>query len=128
MAAVNASIAPVILGRSAVPDSAPDPHDPTRSSVQSGSTGIMAANVMWSPTPTYPAAASAAKVQGEVTVHAVVGEDGRVVRARVVSGPPLLREAALDAVERWRYRPYLAYGKPSEIATTAIVDFTLAHP
>ena len=98
---------------------------PREGVVRSGSAGIMAGNVMFSPAPMYPAAASAAGVQGEVTVRAVVGRDGDVVDARVVSGPPLLREAALEAVEQWRYRPYLQDGKPVAVATTAIVDFQM---
>lgn len=87
----------------------------------------MAANVMFSPAPVYPPAASAAHVQGEVRVRAVVGRDGDVIDARVVSGPPLLRDAALEAVERWRYRPYMQYGKPVAVATTAILDFQIPH-
>jgi TonB family protein len=87
----------------------------------------MAANLIWSPTPAYPVAASEAKVEGEVTVNALVGKEGNVLSARVVSGPPLLREAALKAVEKWQYRPYFVSGKPAVIATTAIIDFELTH-
>jgi TonB family protein len=85
----------------------------------------MAANLVSSPAPAYPAQASAARVQGEVIIEAVVGKDGSVVDTRVVSGPPMLRDAALNAVQRWRYRPFEVDGKPSEIATTARVDFHL---
>jgi TonB family protein len=87
--------------------------------------GNMASSLMYSPDPEYPAEAIAAGVQGEVTVRAVVGPRGNVVDASVVSGPPLLREAALDAVGRWRYRPYEQDGKPVTIATTAIFDFQI---
>ena len=87
----------------------------------------MAANLISSPTPAYPDAASNARVEGEVTINALVGKDGNVVHATVVSGPPLLREAALKAVEQWQYRPYLVSGKPAVMATTAIVAFELAH-
>lgn len=105
----------------------PRPVAPSRGLVQSGSAGIMAANLISSPTPAYPAEASEAKVEGEVTINALVGKDGNVLIARVVSGPPLLREAALKAVEKWQYHPYLVSGKPVTIATTAIIDFELAH-
>lgn len=87
----------------------------------------MAANLLSSPAPSYPQQASASLVQGEVVIQAVVGRDGSVLETRLVSGPPLLREAALDAVQRWRYRPYLVEGRPTEIATTAIVDFRLTR-
>lgn len=93
--------------------------------VVTGSAGIMAANLVTSPAPAYPAAASAAGVQGDVVVEAVVGRDGEVLDTRVVSGPPLLRAAALDAVQRWHYRPYQVDGKPIEIATTARLEFRL---
>jgi TonB family protein len=117
----TALVAPAIPVRQSKPDASP------RTLVQSGSAGIMAANLIWSPTPAYPAAASEAKVEGEVTVNALVGKEGNVLSARVVSGPPLLREAALKAVEKWQYRPYFVSGKPAVVATTAIIDFELAH-
>lgn len=85
----------------------------------------MAANLISSPAPAYPTQASGAQVQGEVIIEAVVGRDGEVIETRVVSGPPMLREAALRAVQQWRYRPYEVDGKPAEIATTARVEFKL---
>jgi len=60
-----------------------------------------------------------------VTVRAVVGPRGNVIDAHVVSGPPLLREPALEAVGRWRFRPHEEDGKPVAIATTAILDFQI---
>ena len=93
--------------------------------VHGGSMGSMVSNLMYSPDPEYPAEAIAAGVEGEVTVRAVVGPRGNVIDANVVSGPPLLREAALDAVGRWRYRPYEEDGKPMTVATTAIFDFQI---
>lgn len=89
------------------------------------SLGVMAANVLYSPAPAYPVAAVSAHVQGEVKIQAEVGRDGNVASARVVSGPPLLRDAAVDAVQRWRYRPYLSAGKPVAMSATAVVDFQL---
>ena len=87
--------------------------------------GMMAANVVYSPVPPYPAAASAAHVQGEVRVQAQVDVDGSVASARIVSGPPLLRDAALNAVQQWRYRPYVSGGKPMRMTATAVVAFEL---
>jgi TonB family protein len=99
----------------------------SRGLVQSGLAGIMAANLISSPSPAYPAAASDVGVQGEVTVNALVGKDGNVLSATIVSGPPLLREAAIRAVEQWKFHPFLISGKPAIIAATAIVDFELTH-
>ncbi len=98
----------------------------TRSIVPQNLAGITPANVIFSPAPQYPAAAAAARVHGQVTVHAVVDPDGNVIYARAVSGPPLLRDAAQQAVQRWRYRPLLDNGKPIAVTTTAIVDFKFA--
>lgn len=95
--------------------------------VITGSAGMMAANLISSPAPAYPVAASAAGVQGEVIVEAVVGRDGVVRETRIVSGPMLLRAAALDAVQRWHYRPYEVDGKAVEVATTARLEFRLDH-
>jgi TonB family protein len=86
---------------------------------------MMAAYLVSSPAPAYPAAAFQARVQGEVTVRAVVDREGNITDARVISGPELLRDAALEAVQHWRYRPYTQDGKPIEVDTTAIVDFEL---
>ena len=52
-------------------------------------------------------------------------QDGNVTSARVISGPPLLREAAADAVEHWRYRPYLYDGKPISMSALVVMDFKL---
>lgn len=95
------------------------------STVRPVSLGIMAANVLYSPAPVYPAAAAAARVQGEVKVQAEVDRDGNVASARVISGPPLLRDAVMDAIQHWRYRPYFAGGKPVAMSALAVVDFQL---
>jgi TonB family protein len=112
---------PVLIARNA-PATIPVKPE-IQGTVHTGSTGTMASNLMYSPEPEYPAGAIAAGVEGEVTIRAVVGPRGNVIDERVVSGPPQLRDAALEAVRRWRYRPYEQDGKPVAIATTAILDF-----
>jgi TonB family protein len=89
------------------------------------SLGAMASNLVYSPVPAYPAAASASHVQGEVKLSADVDRNGKVASVRVISGPPLLRDAALDAVQRWRYRPYRSSGGPIPMAAIEIMDFQL---
>ena len=98
---------------------------PVRGVVRSACLGMMASNLIYSPTPAYPAAAAIAHVQGEVRIQANIDRDGNINSARVISGPPLLRDAAMDAVQRWRYRPFLTGGKPSPTGATAVVDFEL---
>jgi TonB family protein len=80
---------------------------------------------MYSPVPVYPAAASAAHVQGEVKLSADVDRNGNVASVRVISGPPMLRDAAMDAVQRWRFRPYQSSGRPIPVAAVAVIDFQL---
>ena len=89
------------------------------------SLGSMASNLLYSPVPAYPAAAFASHVQGEVKLSADVDRDGKVASVRVISGPPQLRDAALDAVQRWRYRPYQSSVGPIPMAAIAIMDFQL---
>ncbi|AFL89578.1 TonB family protein [Terriglobus roseus DSM 18391] len=93
--------------------------------VRPTSLGIMAGNLVYSPTPAYPSAAAAAHVQGEVKVQAEIDRDGNVVSARVVSGPPMLRDAAVDAIQHWRYKPWTAGGKTVPMSAVAVVDFQL---
>jgi len=125
-ASTNRVVVPVDLGTPMVSSREAAARMDGRAFVHSASAGIMAGNVISSPSPAYPVEALSAGVQGEVMVRAVGGRDGNVAEARVVSGPPLLREAAVHAVEQWQYRPYLVDGKPAVIGTTAIVEFKLA--
>jgi protein TonB len=64
--------------------------------------------------PIYPKIAREAGVQGDVILQAVIGKDGRIENLHAVSGNPLLIKSALDAVQQWRYRPYLLNGEPVE--------------
>lgn len=56
--------------------------------------------------PQYPQAAREAGIQGTVRITVLIGRDGKVQEARASSGPAILRPAALDAVARYRFRPY----------------------
>jgi TonB family protein len=96
-----------------------------RGTVHATSLGVMASNLVYSPMPAYPAAASASHVTGEVKVSANVDRDGKVASVRVISGPPMLRDAALDAVQRWRYRPYLSGDGPVPMSAIEVLDFQL---
>jgi peptidyl-prolyl cis-trans isomerase A (cyclophilin A) len=77
--------------------------------------------------PVYPIDAKQARVSGTVVLRAVIGTDGIIKDLRVVSGPDLLRQAALDAVQQWRYRPYLLNDDPVEVRTTINIIFTLGR-
>jgi protein TonB len=85
----------------------------------------MAGNLLEKTTPQYPAIAKAARIQGTVVLQATIAKNGSIQNLRVVSGPPMLQQAALDAVRSWRYKPYLLNGDPVEVETTVNVVFNL---
>jgi protein TonB len=75
--------------------------------------------------PHYPPIAVASRTQGTVVLQATISKDGAIENLHVVSGSPMLQQAALDAVSQWRYRPYLLSGLPVEVETTINVVFSL---
>lgn len=77
--------------------------------------------------PTYPQIAIAAHVQGPVQLAALIARDGTIENLRVLSGHPMLAQAALDAVRQWRYRPYVLDGEPVEVETQITVNFVLGQ-
>lgn len=75
--------------------------------------------------PDYPPIAKVNFIEGAVKLEIRVSEKGRVVQTHVLKGEPLLAVAAMHAVQKWRYRPYVSKGAPSPFLTDVIVRFTL---
>ena len=75
--------------------------------------------------PVYPPIAKATRTQGTVELQATISKSGTIENLRVISGSPMLQQAALDAVQQWIYRPYLLNGQPVEVETTVNVVFRL---
>jgi TonB family protein len=73
----------------------------------------------------YPSAARQSNIQGNVTVTANIDEKGNVVSAKALSGPMLLRQAAVESVNQWKYSPALVDGKPTPSQVTLSVEFRL---
>jgi TonB family protein len=90
------------------------------------SQGVTQGMVISKAPPTYPPDAKAARIQGSVIIGVIIGKEGNVQSARLVSGHPLLAPAAMDAVKQWKYRPYLLNGQAVEVDTQVTVNFTLA--
>ena len=67
----------------------------------------MAGNLLREDGASYPAIAKAARIQGTVVLQATISKSGTIENLRVISGPPMLQQAAMDAVRGWRYKPYL---------------------
>ena len=77
--------------------------------------------------PIYPTEAKRIGAQGTVVVEGTIGEDGRLHDLKPVSSPhPTLTEAALVAVRKWEYEPYLLNGLPVEVDTEINVMFNLS--
>jgi TonB family protein len=75
--------------------------------------------------PVYPLAAKAADVQGTVVLRVIIAKDGAPRSISVVSGDPLLIDAAVDAVWQWRYRQSQLNNIPIEVESIATVKFSL---
>ena len=75
--------------------------------------------------PEYPLIARNARVQGVVILEAVINERGEVGRIKVLRSVPLLDNAAITAVQQWRYTPTLLNGVPVSVLMTITVNFTL---
>jgi protein TonB len=103
--------------------SAPVPPSPMR--VQIAPTESLSLLLKQIP-PIYPAAAREAKIEGSVVLNAVINKDGNVGELSVVSGNPMLVQAAIDAVKQWVYRPYYRGGVPMDVETLVVVEFSLA--
>jgi periplasmic protein TonB len=86
---------------------------------------VQAANLIHQVKPIYPPLARITRTQGVVVLEALIDMEGAIGSLRVLSGPPLLIEAAIDAVRQWKYRPTLLNGEPVEVITTVTVTFTL---
>ena len=90
------------------------------------SSGVSAGNLITKIQPPYPPLARQARIQGTVMLSALIGKDGTIQNLKVISGHPMLTQAALDAVKQWRYKPYLLNNEPVEVETQVQVNFTLA--
>jgi TonB family protein len=76
--------------------------------------------------PVYPPAARMARKTGTVEIYAVIDTDGTLKDMEIVrSASKLLDDAALEAIRKWRYRPYMCGGNPVQVETTVSVSFSL---
>jgi protein TonB len=119
-----------ILG--GIPSAAPPPPPPPKKeapkpSIVNVGGRVQAAKLIRNPQPVYPQIARQARISGTVELAAIIGEDGHIQSLNVVSGHPLLRQAALDAVKQWVYQPTLLNEQPVKVNTTIDVIFTLGQ-
>ncbi len=86
---------------------------------------VQAAKVVRKVQPVYPPLAKQARIQDHVVLNAQIGTDGTVQNLAVVSGHPLLRQAAIDAVRQWQFEPTSLNGQPVQVVTQIEINFTL---
>lgn len=75
--------------------------------------------------PSYPPLARQTHLQGNVQIEAIIDEHGQIVEMKIVSGPPLLLQAALDAVRKWRYEPTYLNDEAVPVELNVTVTFRL---
>ena len=76
--------------------------------------------------PEYPPIARQVHMQGVVAIDAILDEQGNVVEMKVVSGPPLLYQAALNALAKWKYEPTYLNDQPVAVELIVTITFTLS--
>ncbi len=116
---------PGTFGGRAENQPAPPPAPPAAISTPASAKTVLEAKLISSTRPVYPAMAKNSSIQGRVVINAEINEKGTVVAATAVSGPMPLRQAALDAVKRWKYSPAQIDGKPAASQITIGLDFRL---
>ena len=110
----------------------PPPHAPTGGGGGGGERSLRVGgdvqlfNLIHRVDPVYPPLARQARIQGTVRFTGIIGRDGTVQSVQLVSGHPLLVEAARQAVMQWLYKPTLLNGQPVEVVTQIDVGFSLS--
>lgn len=89
------------------------------------SSGVAEGQLIHKVNPIYPPEAKRKGIEGTVLLRATIGRDGVMKNVKLISGPPELADAAIGAVQQWRYRPYLLQGSPVEVETTVKITFHL---
>jgi TonB family protein len=89
------------------------------------SAGVVEPTLIRKVAPGYPMQARNERISGKVVLSATISADGSVGEIGVVSGSPILAEAAKQAVRQWRYHPAMLNGSPIVIQEQIMFLFTL---
>jgi len=106
--------------RLSVSNRAPGPPPPIRVGGD-----VQEANLISKVDPVYPPLARQARIQGAVRFAVHINKEGGVEKITLVSGHPLLVQAAQEALSQYKYRPTLLNGNPIPVQTTVDVNFVL---
>ncbi len=99
------------------------PHHPKKRGPISG--GVLNGKAISLPIPEYPAAAKAAGASGTVVVRVLIDEQGNVISAQVVSGPPALHQASVNAALQAKFSPTILVGEPVQV--TGIITYNFVR-
>jgi protein TonB len=134
LSAPSASAAPInapsaqVASNAAAPvvkseDDMPPPKPVAKAPVRPISGGVLNGKALSLPAPAYPDMARRMRTAGVVTVEVVVDVAGRVIAAKAVSGPEMLRDAAERAAMQAKFAPTLLSGQPVKITGTISYNF-----
>ncbi len=112
------------LGGRATPPLPPPPPRTPRHPIRVGG-DVQQSKLVYRVDPVYPQIAKLARQSGSVILEVNVDEEGNVREVKVLSGNPLLNEAAVSAVMQWKYSPTLLNGEPVPVTATVTVVFAL---
>ncbi len=112
---------PEIMAVKVADEPPPKPSPPPRVS-----RGVLQGEALVKVQPIYPSIAKQINASGEVQVEVIIGENGRVISAKAISGHPVLRSAAEDAARKWVFKPTLLDGKP--VKQPGVLKFQFTPP
>jgi periplasmic protein TonB len=117
-----------VLGAIPLPGNPPPPPiviRPKPSKPLRVSSGVAEGHILAPIQPVYPAIAKNARIQGTVVIEAIISRQGLIEQAHVISGQPILAQAALRALTQARYRPFKLNGDSVDVETTINFNFVL---
>jgi protein TonB len=107
-----------------VSDAAQPDRPPPPQAVRTSS-GVQQPRLLSAPPPIYPYGARSEHIEGDVSVDLLISETGKVASMTMISGPSLLRQAALDALRQRKYAPAMLDGKPTAAHIVVTIHFQL---
>lgn len=113
-------IAALAVGSASVAQTADYPHPVDEATAKK--------NMLVHPEPIYPPIAKAARVQGTVEIAVVINSAGKVSSEKVLSGPAMLQQAALDAVHQWTFTPFRLNGRTVAVSAVFAFPFQIDKP
>jgi TonB family protein len=118
----DASAGGALQGITVSSELAPPPPAETKAPIKQGG-DVKPPKIISSVLPIYPSIAKSTGIQGSVVVETSIDATGKVVATKVLSGPPVLRQAAIDALRRWKYQPAMLNGEPIDVKVDVTLDF-----